>query len=315
MRALVTGGNGFLGSNLVKFLSEQKEITDIISVGQSQLKRPEFLNERYCITDLRNFDFCRLLFMMYKPDWVFDFASILGGFEFINSSSAIIMHDSTVMNLNVLDAAREYGAKKVLFASSACVYSRHIDLLKEENAYPINPENAYGLQKIFMENLYTEYAIAYGIEVFLPRFQNIYGPYIPFSGPRAKGVADICRKIMLADKFVLLKGNGKQIRDYTYSTDAMEGVWRLIHSNFHEPLNISSGNGLSVDEYARVIMRVLGKNLEIRYDNEFGKGIFRRVSSNDLAKKVIHWKPTTSLEEGISAMIDYIEKEIAESKI
>lgn len=310
MRVLVTGGNGFLGSNLVKFLSEQEEIDEIISVGQSQLKRPNFPKEIYCTADLRNFDFCRMLFRDYTPEWVFDFASILGGFEFINSSSAIIMHDSTVMNLNVLDAAREYGAKKILFASSACVYSRHIDLLKEENAYPVNPENAYGLQKIFMENLYTEYSTAYGIEVFLPRFQNIYGPYIPFSGPRAKGVADICRKIMIADEYVLLKGNGKQIRDYTYSADAMEGVWKLIHSNFHEPLNISSGSGLSISEYARVIMRVLGKNLEIRYDNEFGKGIFRRVSSNELAKKVIQWEPTTSLEEGISAMIEWVEKEL-----
>jgi nucleoside-diphosphate-sugar epimerase len=310
MKVLITGGGGFLGSNLVKFLSERSEVHEIFSVGFSQLKRPEFPKERYYALDLRNREFCGLFFYQTRPDWVFDFASVVGGFEFNNSQSALILHDATMMNLNVLDCVKEYGVKKFLFASTACVYPKEANFLKEESAYPINPENYYGLQKIFMENVIAEYAKSYGFEVYLARLQNVYGPYIQFEGYRAKGLADICRKMMLADKSVVLKGDGRQVRDYTYSEDAMEGIWKLAHTDFHKPLNICSGKAVTIHEYATTIMKVLGKKLEIGYDHQIGKGVFRRMSSNQLAKKVIDWEPSTPLEAGIRKMVDWMEKEM-----
>jgi len=311
LTVLVTGANGFLGSNLAKFLSEREEIEEIVSIGQSQLKRRRFPKEVYFSIDLKSISNACIIFRRYRPKIVFDFASVVGGNKFINSQSALIMHDATIMNLNVLDLARKIEVKKILFASSACVYPKE-ELLREEYAYPIHPENMYGLQKIFIENVYREYQKTYGIETYLPRFQNIYGPYIQYSGDRAKGLADICRKVLIAPENgdVELFGDGQQIRDYTFSEDAMDGVWKLINSKVYEPINISSGKGTTIENYARKIMNVLGKNLTIKFNGQKDTGIQVRISSSAKAKELIDWESKTSLEDGILKMANWIKKEM-----
>jgi len=309
---LVTGANGFLGSNLVKFLSEKEEIEEIISIGQTELKRRRFPKEIYFSIDLKDTSNACIIFSRYRPKIVFDFASVVGGNKFINSQSALIMHDATIMNLNVMEMARWHKVEKILFASSACVYPKE-ELLREEYAYPIHPENMYGLQKIYMENVYREYQKAYGIEVYLPRFQNIYGPYIQYFGDRAKGLADICRKVLIAPENgeVELFGDGQQIRDYTFSEDAMDGVWKLVNSKIYEPINISSGKGTTIENYAKEIMNVLGKNLSIKFNGQKDTGIQIRISSSAKAKELLGWEAKTSLEDGIIKMANWIKKDMA----
>jgi len=311
MIILITGAGGFLGSNLVQFLNNKEEIEKIISIGRTNLKREKFKKENFYSIDLLETQSIDGLVSYYKPEWIFDLASIVGGFKFLNSQSALIMNKSTIMNLNVLEAARKNDVKKILFASSACVYpSIDKGLFIEEDAYPINPENPYGLQKIFMENIYKEYQKTYGIEVYLPRFQNIYGPFIQFEGERAKGLADICRKVMLAKDEIELYGDGNQVRDYTYSEDAIEGVWKLINSNIYEPINISSGEAITIDEYAKEIIHVLNKNIKVNYTMKKDTGVSYRVSSNVKAIKFLKWAPITSLEDGIRKMTDWMKDEM-----
>jgi GDP-D-mannose 3',5'-epimerase len=306
-KVLVTGAGGFLGSNLVKYLSENTDFR-IFSIGLNNLRRERFPREIYFQKDLLSSEIRPEI--TNSIDWVFDFASVVGGFKFLNSQSALIMNKATMMNLNVLEASRKAGVKKILFASSACVYPRNKNTFIEEDAYPIDPENSYGLQKIFMENVYREYQKTYGIEVYLPRFQNIYGPFIQFKGEKAKGLADICRKVILAKEEIELFGDGNQVRDYTYSEDAMEGVWKLINSDIHEPINISSGEAVTIDEYARKIIYVLGKNIKINYTMKKDTGVNYRVSSNTKARKFLDWIPSTPLEKGIKKMTDWIKEEM-----
>ena len=307
MKVLVTGAGGFLGTNLVKYLSEYTDYR-IFSIGLNALRRDRFSRETYFQKDLFSSEIRPEI--MNSIDWVFDFASVVGGFKFLNSQSALIMSRSTTMNLNVLEASRKAGVKKILFASSACVYPRNKNTFIEEDAHPIDPENSYGLQKIFMENVYKEYQKTYGIEIYLPRFQNIYGPFIQYEGEKAKGLADICRKVILAKDEIELYGDGSQVRDYIYSEDAMEGVLKLINSNIHEPINISSGKAVTIGEYAKEIINALKKNVKINYTMKKDTGVSYRISSNTKAKKLLDWSPSTSLEKGIIKMTDWIKQDM-----
>jgi len=309
---LVTGASGFIGSNLVQFLNEREEIDKIISVGKTELKRKKFEKEDFFSIDLvENQPICGLV-DYYRPEWIFDFAAVVGGFKFINSHSALIMNKTTIMNLNVLQAAVDFKVKKIMLASSASVYSKNTDVSIEENAYPINPENPYGLQKIYMENVYIEFQKSYDIKVYLPRFQSIYGPFIQYEGERTKGLADICKKIMLVKDggAIELFGDGNQVRDYTYSEDAMDGVWKLINSEVHEPINISSGKAISINEYSKEIISILNKDVKINYTMQKDEGANYRTSSNAKAKKLLNWEPTTPLSDGMRKMIEYIKSEM-----
>lgn len=311
MKLLITGAGGFLGSNMAKYLSENTTDYEIISVGKNNLHRSLFDKEIYIKLDLINLDHC--IEATKKIDYVFDFASIVGGFKFLRENSAKIMYESTLINLNVLEASRINKVKKIMFASSACVYPiGKNECLVEEDAYPINPENQYGLQKIYIENIYKEYQKRYGIKVYLPRFQNVYGPYIQYKGDRAKGLADICRKAIETPQNgeIELQGNGKQIRDYTFSEDVMEGAWKLINSDIHEPINISSGKGITIDEYAKQIIEILKKNVFIKYNYLEDTGIKARVSMNKKANELINWKPKITLKDGLIQMINWIKEDM-----
>ena len=304
MTVLITGAGGFLGSNLVKYISEKTDYK-IISIGLNPLNRERFHNETFLQRDLLIPD--ALHYEMNYADWVFDFASIIGGFKFLKKNFAKIMHDSTIMNLNVLEAARKAGVKKILFASSACVYpSNDKGIFYECDSTPFNPENEYGFQKIFIEQVYKKYSETYELQIYLPRFQNVYGPYIQFNGPRSKGLADICRKVMEADNEIEIFGDGEQVRDYTFSEDAMEGTLKLIESDIHEPVNISSGKAITINEYVKEIISALNKNVKVSHSKEKDTGVKVRVSVNDKAKKELGWEPTTPLSIGIKKMTDWM---------
>jgi len=312
--AIVTGAGGFLGSNMVKYLSEKTDF-EILSIAQHPLKRDRFERESIIVLNLLGTDLFRQVLQIAKinkNDWVFDFASVVGGFRFLRDCSAEIMYESTIMNLNVLEEARQAGVGKIMFASSACVYpSTDKGLFTEADAYPINPENDYGLQKIYMERLYTQYLNRYGLKVYLPRFQNVYGPYIQYNGPRAKGLADICRKVMEAEEGgeIEIFGDGNQIRDYTFAEDAMDGVLKLMNTEVHTPVNISSGKAITINDYVKEIISVLGKKVTIKHTEEKDVGVRMRVSANDKARE-IGWVPNTPLSVGIKKMTDWMRKDM-----
>ena len=217
MKVLITGGSGFIGRNLAKYFSEKTDYK-IISTAFKNEKIKSFPREdilyRMDLTSQTHIDY---LFSGEKFDIIFDLASISGGFRFLEENITRVVSENMLMNLNILNEAVRRKVPKILFASSSCVYPTHKveKQFIEEDAYPINSENLYGLQKIYMENVYKEYAKKYGIEVYLPRLDGIFGPYTQYKGIKAQGLANLCYKIISLEnnETIELFGNGKQMRD------------------------------------------------------------------------------------------------------
>jgi GDP-D-mannose 3',5'-epimerase len=310
-KVLVTGGGGFLGSNLVKYLSENTE-HEISSVGRSRdLKRNLFYREIYFDCDLTNYDAC--LYFTRGIDWVFDFAAIAGNYKFLLDNAAEIMFKNIQMNTNILEASRINGVKKILFASSSAIYPAIAYIFKEEDAYPLNPENRfYGLEKAYMENLYYLYGKKYGIKIYLPRIQINYGPFIPYTGVKSKSFAEICKRLIdiKNNETLELYGDGTQLRDMIYSEDCAEGLYKLINSDIHEPINISTGKGISINTLVTIATKYLNKKIKITYNIQKDMGAHIKISDNTKIKNLLNWEPLTIHEVGVRKMINWIREDM-----
>ncbi len=315
-KALVTGAGGFIGHHLVKYLKNKG-----YWVRGADIKYPEFEKtsaDEFLKIDLREYKNC--LKTTNGVDHVYNLAANMGGIGFIETVRAEVVHDNLLINTHMLEASRVNKVKRFFFSSSACIYPRYKQKdptntgLKESDAYPADCDNEYGWEKLITERQCKNYYIDYGMETRVARFHNVYGPLGTWQGGREKSPAAICRKIALArdGDYIEVWGDGKQGRSYTYIDDCCEGVYRLMMSDFREPLNIGSDRLVSINELIDIVAKIAGKKIYKKYDTSKPQGVRGRNSDNTLIKKVLNWAPSTPLEVGLEKTYRWIEQQIKE---
>jgi nucleoside-diphosphate-sugar epimerase len=323
--ALVLGAGGFIGSHMVKRLKSE----GLFVVGVD-LKFPEFsesLADVFHQGDLREMGFVtEVINSLESPfDEVYQFAADMGGagFVFSGENDAEIMHNSAVINLNVLDALKSQKEAhpkefnlKIFYSGSACMYPEHNQLdpdnpnLEESSAYPANPDSEYGWEKLFSERLYFAFSRNHGIKVAVARFHNIYGPEGTWTGGREKAPAAIARKVAELDGDqgeIEVWGDGHQTRSFLYIDDCIEATRRLMESDFPGPINIGSEEMVSINQLVGIAAKVSGKRVTTRHKLNAPTGVRGRNSDNRLIRKVLDWDYQVSLEEGMSATYSWIE--------
>lgn len=309
-RVLVTGAGGFIGHHLVNYLLAKGHW-----VRGADLKRPEYEPTKaheFELLDLRRWGNC--LQATTDVEEVYNLAANMGGIGFIESHKAEIMHDNVLINIHMTEAARLNGIKRYLYTSSACIYpgyrqnSPEVTPLKEEDAYPADPEDGYGWEKLFSERQCRHYYEDHGLETRVVRFHNIYGPLGTYDGGREKSPAAICRKIALAEDGGELEvwGDGEQTRSYCYIEDCVEGIHRLMRSDHREPLNVGSDRLVTINELVDIVAKVAGKQVRRRHDLSKPQGVRGRNSDNSRLRSVLQWEPQTTLEEGLGRTYRWI---------
>jgi nucleoside-diphosphate-sugar epimerase len=313
-RALVTGAGGFIGGHLVNFLAGKG-----YWVRGVDTKRNEFMTPNAAeilLLDMRRWE--NALKATEGIDEVYALAANMGGIGFIETVHAEVLHDNVLINAHTLEAARRNGVKRYFYSSSACIYPTYrqketdIPGLKESDAYPADPDNEYGWEKLFTERLCASYLTDYGLETRVARFHNIYGPYGTWTGGREKAPAAICRKVAeVKDGGVIsIWGDGTQTRSFCYIDDCLEGIYRLMQSDFREPLNIGSEEMVSINRLVDIACAVAGKSVRKEYQLDKPQGVRGRNSENTLIRKVLGWAPSISLKEGIARTYPWIAQQV-----
>ncbi len=312
--ALVLGAGGFIGSHLVRRLKK-----DGYWVRGVDLKLPEFSEteaDDFIVGDLRDIIFCKQV-IDKSFDEVYQLAADMGGagFVFTGDNDAHIMHNSAMINLNVLELCKDYvPSLKIFYSSSACMYPEHNQLdpdnpnCAEDSAYPANPDSEYGWEKLFSERLYKAYERNYGLEVRIARYHNIFGEEGTWAGGREKAPAAMCRKVAEANSEIEMWGDGKQTRSFLYIDECVEGTIRLMGSDYSDPVNIGSEEMVTINELAKKVMRIAGKELDIKHIAG-PEGVRGRNSENSLIQEVLDWYPSLPLDEGLTKTYDWINKE------
>jgi len=313
----VTGAGGFIASHVAKRLKEEgHNVTGVDWVRNEYFKEEEFCN-RFLLLDLRKYDNC--IQASKDQDWVFNLAADMGGMGFIQSNHSVILYNNTMISFNMMEASRVNKLKRFFYSSSACIYPEGKQLvedipgLKESDAWPAQPQDAYGLEKLVSEEIAMHYQKDHGIQVRIARFHNIYGPQGTWKGGREKAPAAFCRKGIVSEKEFEMWGNGLQTRSFCYIDDCVEGILRIMRSDYDKPLNLGSDEMVSMNQMAELVIGFSEKKIPIKHIPG-PEGVRGRNSDNTLIKEVLGWAPNTSLAVGLKKTFDWIKIQVEAEK-
>lgn len=321
LTCLVTGGAGFIGSHLARklvLLGNRVIVADNLSSGKRKniadmVYRADF---KFLAEDLRvwsNFQDAA-----ENVDAIFHLAANMGGIEWISNIGAEIMHDNLLMNINFLEACRKYDVEHALYSSSACIYpaykqsSAEVVPLKESDAVPAEPDQFYGWEKLATEKMCEAYNKDYGLKVRVLRYHNIFGPYSSYGVKGKAPMMLIYKAINHPNPPFEIWGDGLQTRSFCYIDDAIEGTLLRMRSDYLEPLNIGSDRLVTINELARMIIAVSGKDITPLYDLEKPQGVRGRNADLTLAKETLGWEPKITLEEGIKRTYEWLLRELSQ---
>jgi GDP-D-mannose 3',5'-epimerase len=337
---LVLGGGGFIGGHLAKRLKSEGNYVKIVDIKQHEHFRHEDICDHFIVGDLK--DISLVSKVMYAPkqmsatdkenayDEVYQLAADMGGagYIFTGENDANVMHNSAQINLNVALYAAKFGVKKLFYSSSACMYPEHNQTdpqnpnCEESSAYPANPDSEYGWEKLFSERLFLAFHRNYGLDVRIGRFHNIFGPKGTWTGGKEKSPAAICRKVAEAENGsdVEIWGNGEQTRSFLYIDECVEAVMRLMDSNFVHPVNIGSEEKITMNDLAKMVIQISGKDLRVtnlegqqfldKYGFRCPLGVKGRNSDNKLYKSVIGWEVNQPLRTGIEKLYEWVSEQV-----
>jgi GDP-D-mannose 3',5'-epimerase len=314
-KVVVTGAGGFIGHYLVSYLKSHGYWVRGVDV-----KYPEYsatdANE-FLLLDLRRWENC--LEATTGVEEVYALAADMGGMGFISSHHGQILHNNSLINIHTLEAARSNGVKRYLYTSSACIYPEYkqtdvnVMPLKEEDAYPAQPQDAYGWEKLVAERLCMHYREDYGMETRIVRFHNIFGPLGTWDGGREKAPAAMCRKIAISkltgNPEIEIWGDGEQTRSFCYIDDCVKGIYRLMRSEYPHPLNLGQDRMVSINQLAEMIAEIAGTRI-IKKHVSGPQGVRGRNSDNTRLRQVLEWEPEITLEEGLARTYLWIETQV-----
>jgi len=324
-KAVVMGAGGFIGSHMVKRLKAEG-----YWVRGIDLKLPEFSKteaDEFVLGDLRDPKIVSDI-IPDDLDELYQFAADMGGagYIFTGENDANVMHNSGLINLNVVHESVKKGVKKVFYSSSACMYPAYNQEdpdnpnCEESSAYPANPDSEYGWEKLFSERLYKAFERNYNLNVRIARFHNIFGPEGTWDGGKEKAPAAMCRKAIMSDGEMEVWGDGQQTRSFLYIDECVEAVWRLMKSDFTEPVNIGSEEMIAINDFAQMAIDISDKDIKIHniYGQEFQEkygfptplGVKGRNSDNRLFRENIGWAPSQPLIEGMRKTYEWIESQV-----
>jgi GDP-D-mannose 3', 5'-epimerase len=319
-KVLVTGAGGFIGHHLVSYLKRQG-----YWVRGADLHYPQFGPidaDEFRRLDLRRWESC--LQATEGVDEVYALAADMGGMGFISANHALILHNNVLINVHTLEAAHTNGVKRYLYTSSACVYPEYRQMdadvtpLKEEDAYPAQPQDAYGWEKLITERLCLHYREDYGINTRIVRFHNIFGPLGTWNGGREKVPAALCRKVAIAkltgNPEVEIWGDGEQTRSFCYIDDCVTGLYKLMQSDYPYPLNLGQDRLITVNQLAYMIAGIAGVHIAKKHVPG-PQGVRGRNSDNTHLRQVLNWEPQISLEEGLARTYAWIEGQVEKTEI
>ena len=332
-KVLVCGAGGFIGGHLVKFLKNKGYWVRGVDLRYNEFHPIHEYADDFVIGDLRNPDVVRWA-VDKDIEEIYQLAADMGGagFVFTGENDADIMHNSALINLNVAHEAVNKNVKKIFYSSSACMYPEHNQLdpdnpnCVEESAYPANPDSEYGWEKLFSERLFLSFMRNKGIQVRIARYHNIFGPMGAWNNGREKAPAAFCRKVAMAanGSEIEVWGPGNQTRSFLYVDECVEATYRLMKSNFSDPVNIGSEEMISINDFARMIMDISGKKLSInnlqgeefrkKYGYKWPIGVNGRNSDNTLYKEKIGWCVSDPLRKGITKTYKWIEEQTKKEK-
>jgi nucleoside-diphosphate-sugar epimerase len=315
-KVLVCGAGGFIGNHLVRRLKANGFWVRGVDIKYSEFS--ETCADEFIIGDLRDCQICRSA-VVDDIEEVYQLAADMGGagFVFTGENDAHIMHNSALINLNMLEACRTRNVGRIFYSSSACMYPEYNQLdadnpnLAEESAYPAQPDSEYGWEKLFSERLYFAYQRNFDMEVRVARYHNIFGPQGAWNDGREKSPAALCRKIAMVEDGgeIDIWGDGNQTRSFLYVDECLEGTIRLQRSEWSGPVNIGSDEMVTINQLAEIIMEISGKTVSIRHiDGPLG--VRGRNSDNHLIEERLGWKPSWPLVKGLRKTYAWVEEQV-----
>lgn len=315
-QAVVLGAGGFIGGHLVTYLKNKGYWVRGVDIKHHEFKKTDA--DEFIIGDLRDPVVCDTV-IPRNVDEVYQLAADMGGamFVFTGENDADIMHNSCLINLNVCKTCVEKSVGKVFYSSSACMYPEHNQLdpdnpnCVEDSAYPANPDSEYGWEKLFSERLYLSFARNKGLNVRIARFHNIFGPLGTWKGGREKAPAALSRKVaeVVDGGTIDVIGDGLQTRSFLYVGECVEGVYRLMHSDFTGPVNIGSDEMISIKDFTEMIIGISEKEVRVKHVDG-PTGVRGRNSDNKLIFEKLGWAPTQPLRVGMEKTYRWIETQL-----
>lgn len=318
-KAIILGGHGFIGHHLARRLKQNGYWVKTVDIEEYKYGDYDFCNE-HCIADLRNPDYVIRAFAHETFDEVYCLACMMGGagFVFTGNNDAQIMSDSALININIAKylSANRFFKGKLFYSSSACVYPEYKQLdsfnpgLRESDAWPADPDSVYGLEKLFSEKLFDAFHRNYGLDIRIARFHNIYGPEGTYRGGKEKAPAAMCRKVAEPGDEIEIWGDGEQTRSFLYIDDCLDAVELLMKSDYKEPINIGSNQLISINDLAKMVIGIAGKEKKLIHVSSNALGVRGRCSDNTKVKEVLGWAPKVSLLMGLTKTYQWIKSQL-----